>query len=316
MDPVCSAVLLTFGSHWQAGMNYRNPLQKIQAVDQAFSRYAVVQQVAAFDLFSRDIVCDFARFSQWARTHIAALAHEHAAALLTPQERWGVSPCCNEMANKLGDLKDRLSDLKDLLAWTPSPKAKSVFPILDLLRMIRNRIVHADSLIGSDLAEFSNSSELKAALKAFQIHFARREFPALPPFHRGRPLELRPVHAIFAGVVLYEFAKELNEHVCSHMTEDEFIDMAFFYGVLTEFHAYRTVRHRTAEARISFFLRGRHMVGSSVEQAPIIHRLRSQTVNQRKKQTSDLTNLWQVACDRHAELCELERQPAGGTNAP
>ena len=52
-------------SHWTLGKNFREPVRKAQEVNRAFSRYAAVQQVAAFDLFSRNIVGDFARFSQW-----------------------------------------------------------------------------------------------------------------------------------------------------------------------------------------------------------------------------------------------------------
>jgi hypothetical protein len=199
-------------------------------------------------------VCDFARFSHWAREHVLDLEHDHYLVLFTPQKRWGMSPCCNEMANKV---KDRLPDMERLLSWKPSAKARAIAPLFDLCRMIRNRIVHADSLIGSELETFSRSAEIKSALKAFHTYFTRREFPPLPIFERGRLLDLLPVHAIFFGAVLYEFAKELNEHVCSNMTDGESIDMAFYYGALVDFHPYRTIRHRTAAARVSYFLDGR-----------------------------------------------------------
>jgi hypothetical protein len=143
-------------SHWTAGKNYAEPVRKTQEVNRSFSRYAVVQHIAAFDLFSRKIVCDFARFSEWARKHVPDLAHDHQLVLLTPQERWGMAPCCNEMANKIGDLKDRLTDLQRLLAWSPSAKLKCIEPLFDICRMTRNRIVHSDALIGWSWPSFRN----------------------------------------------------------------------------------------------------------------------------------------------------------------
>jgi hypothetical protein len=295
-------------SHWTAGKNFAEPVRKTHEVNRTFSRYAVVQHVAAFDLFSRNIVCDFARFSQWGRKHAPDLAHDHQLVLLTPQERWGMSPCCNEMANKLGDLKDRLSDLQRLLCWSPSAKLTAIASLFDLCRMIRNRIVHGDAVIGSELAEFSESSDVKGALKAFGTHFSRREFPVLPTFERGRLLDLKPVHAIFFGGVLYEFAKELNEHVCSKMTDGEFVDMAFYYGALAEFHAFRTIKHRTAAARVSYFVEGRYVLGSSIGQDAVIHRLKSQEINTRRRNKDLATDLWKIACQRHEELSKLERK--------
>ncbi|MGD0076968.1 MAG: hypothetical protein ABSD31_21980, partial [Candidatus Binataceae bacterium] len=294
-------------SHWTSGKNYAEPVRKTHDVNRTFSRYAVVQHAAAFDLFSRNIVCDFARFSQWAREHVPGLEHDHILVLYTPQKRWGMSPCCNEMANKIGDLKDRLPDMERLLLWKPSAKVKSIEPLFDLCRMIRNRIVHADSLIGSELETFSASAAVTTALKAFRTHFTRRDAPPLPVFERGRLLDLLPVHAIFFGAVLYEFAKELNDHVCSNMTDGEFIDMAFYYGALADFHSYRTIRHRTAAARVSYFLDGRYLLGKSISREAVIRRLKSQEVKVRDKNEDIETDLWKITGQRHQELSELEK---------
>jgi hypothetical protein len=81
--------------HWTAGKKYADPLRKACAVNKTFSRYALVEHVAAFDLFSRNLVADFARFSHWGRTYLAGLSHAHQLVLLTPQARWGMSSCCN-----------------------------------------------------------------------------------------------------------------------------------------------------------------------------------------------------------------------------
>lgn len=309
MDLACSAEFVDACgvSHWTTGKNYSEPLRKTHEVNRTFSRYAVVQHVAAFDLFSRNIVCDFARFSHWARKHIPDLSHTHELVLLTPQERWGMSPCCNEMANKLGDLKDRLVELRKLLSWSPSPRLEAITPLFDLCRMIRNRVVHGDALIGSELAEFSDSSDLTVSLKAFRTHFTRREFPQLPKFERGRLLDIKPVHAIFFGAVVYEFAKELNEHVCSKLTDGEFIDMAFYYGALSDFHPYRTIRHRTAINRVNYFL-GRYLLGSSIGHSAVIRRLKSQEIKASRNGKKDLTDLWKIACKRHDQLSELEKE--------
>jgi hypothetical protein len=167
--------------------------------------------------------------------------------------------------------------------------------------MIRNRIVHGDALVGSELEEFSTSSHIKKALQAFRTHFSRREFPPLPIFERGRPLDIKPVHVIFFGNVLYEFAREINDHVCSKMTDVEFIDMAFFFGALAEFHPYRTIRHRTAEARVTYFA-GRYVLGDPVGNHAVVSRLKSQRITSGKEPT----DLWRIACYRHRELSAIE----------
>jgi hypothetical protein len=147
----------------------------------------------------------------------------------------------------------------------------------------------------------------RPVVKAFRTHFTRREFPSLPEFERGRLLDLLPVHAIFFGAVLYEFAKELNEHVCSNMTDGEFIDMAFYYGALADFHPYRTIRHRTAAARVSYFLDGRYLLGKSIGREAVIRRLKSQEVTIRHKNKNFETDLWKITGERHQKLTELEK---------
>jgi hypothetical protein len=279
-------------SHWTPGKNYAEPLRKTDEVNRTFTRYAIVQHVAAFDLFSRNIVCDFARFSHWARKHVADLAHNHQLVLLTPQERWGMPPCCNEMGNKLGDLRDRLIDLQRLLSWSLSSKLEAITPLFDLCRMVRNRIVHGDALIGSKLEEFSESSNMASAFNAFRKHFTRRSSPSMPKFERGRLLDLKPVHAIVFGAVLYEFAKELNQHVCSIMIDNEFIDMALYYGALVDFHAYRTMKHRTAGDRVRYFLDGRYVLGIPIGRDAVIRRLKSQEIETRRMNKDVSTDLW------------------------
>jgi hypothetical protein len=148
---------------------------------------------------------------------------------------------------------------------------------------------------------------VKAALTAFRTHFSRGEFPPLPVFERGRLLDLKPVHAIFFGGVLYEFAKELNEHVCSKIMDGEFIEMAFYYGALAEFHPYRTIKHRTAEARVCYFLDGRYALGHSFSRTAVIRRLKSQEINGRHKNKEVVTNLWKIARERHDEIAQLKR---------
>ena len=116
------------------------------------------------------------------------------------------------------------------------------------------------------------------------------------------------MHAIFFGAVLYEFAKEANEHVCTKISDGEFIDMAFYYGVLDDYHPYRTIRHRTASARASYFLEGRYMMRSLLGQDAVMLRLRSQAIEVRRKNDNVSTNLWKIACERHDQLSAIEKE--------
>lgn len=288
--------------HWGKGKRYNRAIEKVDSGRAALANQGVIQQAAAFDFFSRNLLLDVMRFSPGARATMQLIKHDHRLLMLSPQRRWVVSHCCNDVVSNLGALSSRLDDLKSWIGWAPSEKLTPTLPLFDLLRRIRNRIAHDDAMIGSDLEEFSGGSEVRDAVRAFQTNYARGEAPSLPVFERGKRLQLEPVNAIFFGAFLYEIAKELNAHATGLLDDGGFIDMAFFYSMVVDEHPFRTKRHRSAEARINYFLIERYLRGDGNPGAQaIIQRLNNETLI--AERPSKLTSTaWRVALDRHAQL--------------
>ena len=213
-----------------------------------------------------------------------------------------MSPCCNEIVDRLGDFSDRLDRLQDWLGWIPAPSLVATFPIFHLMRRIRNRITHHDGMIGADLEEYASSRDVTDAIAAFTRDFARRELPQLPAFTRGTSLALHAVHAVLCGAFLYEVAKAVNKHVTDLLSVDEFIDMAFYFSSIVDEHPYRTIRHRSAQNRISHFLSGRYLrTQDLVSGQTIITRLRNQNLSSRDRPEAN-TTCWRVARERHDQL--------------
>ncbi|MFH2136003.1 MAG: hypothetical protein ABII81_12660 [Pseudomonadota bacterium] len=280
--------------HWGEGKRFPNPINKTQEISEMLCRHVLVQQISAFDLFSRNCISDFSRFSKWASNNCPNLKHEHAYAAKSIQNNWHVSPCCNEVTDKLGDLKERLNQLQQYTHWKPSQKLESIIPLFHLARRIRNRIVHSDGIIGSDLEEYSKSNETSSAFTSFAKGYTKSAPPLLPVFTKGEMLCIAPVHAIFFGAVVYEIAKEINQFICSKMDDDDMVKMAFHYGCLVETHPFRTIRHKTTEARIKHFLSSRYNYKSTLKMKDI-----SVSLNKHKVSNKDATLLWRVAVDRH-----------------
>ncbi|OJT95330.1 MAG: hypothetical protein BGN83_18990 [Rhizobium sp. 63-7] len=286
--------------HWGKGKRFPNQIEVVQNGTAEVAHHGIIRHAAAFDNFTRNITIECARFSESGRASLGKLAHTHSLVKKSPQGRWVVCSCCQEKADTIGNLARRLETMEEWLGWRPSPKLADIFPMFHLMRRIRNRIAHYDSMVGADLEEYSESKEVQDAIVHFRKHYAKRDVPTLPKFRRGARISLTAVNSILFGSMLYEIAGEINEHACSMITEREFVDMAFFYSSIVEEHPYRTVQHRTAEARVNYFLdrylrRGTRSVGLR----DIIDRLGSKTVS---SESTEPTTLWSVAVQRHREL--------------
>lgn len=288
--------------HWGRGKAFG--VSNVRQIQSDFANFGVVHQTSAFDQFSTSLVIEIAKFSSKARSKYEVLSHDHALLIKSPQSRWVMSPCCNELTDKIGKLSVRLETLKQRLDWVPSSKLVAIFPIFHLARKIRNSITHRDSMIGADLAEFRASSDVTAAFESFRTEYAQRDLPVFPDFHRGDRIKLEPVHAIFFGAVLNEIAKELNLHAVSLLEFEEFIDMAFYYSCMPDNHPFRTIRHKSAEARVKHFLSNRYWrQRSKISTAAVIARLASQKLES-SAQSTQAPSLWTVALQRHRELTE------------
>jgi len=288
-------------AHWSEARTFPDPVGKVSQIGDMLCHHVIVQQVAAFDLFTRAVVSDLARFSGWARSSRSELSHSHALSVLSTQGRWVVSPCCYELENKVGDLINRLSDLEHLIGWTPSKKLRSITPLFHLARMCRNRIVHSDGLVGSELSEYCQSEEVRGALTEYRKHYSRADLPQLPHWQRGHALRLAPTNSIFFGAVLYEFAKEINAYVCSKLTQKEYVEMAFFYSCLVETHQARTIKHRDAGARIAHFLASRYLFSETSSIGEISAHLKERALGKKGKSEVE-TTLWKIALERHEAL--------------
>ena len=288
--------------HWGKGKHYRSAVEKVDAGIAALGEQGVIQHVAAFDVFTRSAVQDASRFCAQARNGFKELNHRHELLRLSSAKRWVSHHCCNDVATRLGPLSKRLGELKQWISWTPSQKLSPTLPLFDLIRSIRNRIAHDGGIVGADLAEISGSPEVAAALVAFRSGYARRDLPPLPQFVRGQSLRLDAVHAILFGAFLYEIAKEVNVYIASLLVDDEFIDMAFYYSSLVEEHPFRTVRHRSAENRVCYFLTERYLREANAPGPErVIKRLASQIVVEPGEPAHD-TTYWKVALARHKVL--------------
>lgn len=292
--------------HWGNGKKFPKPVEKTSQIGAMFCRHILVQQVSAFDLFSTSVISDFARFSGWARSHMPELAHDHKLIALSPQKKWVSSPCCNELADKCGDLKSRISDLGRLIGWHPSSKLANIIPLVDLARMARNRVVHSDSIVGSDLEETLKSKSTQTAFSYFQSHYSRGDLPALPKWERGEELELAPESAIFFGAVLSEVAKEINAYACSKLTDKEYVEMAFYYSCFVETHPGRTIRHRDLDGRIKNYLSSRYMFDSASRIKTIYQHLKDPII-EKVGGSEEKTTLWKIALQRHHALVEYEK---------
>lgn len=302
-------------SHWSEGKRFPDPVRKTTQIGEMLCHQVLVQQVAAFDLFSRSVLSDFSRFSSWARENCPELKHDHALLAFSPQGRWVASPCCYEQENKLGDLIERLTDIERITLWKPSERLKPILPLFDLARMCRNRIVHSDGVVGSDLAEFSQGNDVKNALLDFRKQYTKSDIPILPQWKRGDPLHITPENAIFFGAVIYEIAKEINIYICSNISDDEFVEMAFFYSCIVETHSFRTIRHRDAEARIKHFLASRYLYREASRIKDVCTPLKVKIYGGKGRSTIE-TTMWKVALEKHDALREFEAQtisnPLGG----
>lgn len=291
--------------HWPVGKRFPNPIKKTLQIGQMLCHQVLVQQVSAFDLFSRSIVSDFSRFSTWARSNCPELSHDHSLLILSPQNRWIASPCCNEQENKLGDLVNRLDDIERITRWKPSKHLQRIKPLFDVARMCRNRIVHYDGVVGSDLEEFAMSSAVKVALADYRQYYAKADIPLLPKWRRGGSLDINPENAIFFGAVLYEFAKEINIYACSKMSDNDFVEMAFFYSCILDTHSFRTIKHRDAEARIKYFLASRYLYKEAGRIKDVCRPLKNEISSGNGKSTVTTTK-WKIALDKHQALRQFE----------
>jgi len=291
--------------HWAEGKRFPDPVRKTAQIGEMLCHQVLVQQISAFDLFSRSVLSDFSRFSQWARKNCSELSHDHALLILSPQGRWVASPCCNEQENKLGDLVNRLADIERITLWKPSTRLKSILPLFDLARMCRNRIVHCDGVIGSDLAEFSQGNDVKNALHEFRKQYTKSDLPILPQWNRGDSLHITPENAIFFGAVIYEVAKEINLYVCSKLSDNEFVEMAFFYSCIVDTHPFRTIRHRDAEARIKYFLASRYLYKDASRFKDVCTPLKGTVYSKKGKVATEMT-MWKIALEKHVALRESE----------
>ncbi|WP_130740817.1 hypothetical protein [Rhizobium ruizarguesonis] len=286
--------------HWAKGKRFPNQIEVVQNGIAEVAHHGVIRHAAAFDNFTRNIVIECARFSKSGRQSLDKLGHSHSLVQKNPQGRWVVCPCCHEKADTIGNLATRLETMQEWLGWRPSPKLADVFPMFHLMRRIRNRIAHYDSMVGADLEDYSESKDVQDSIANFRKHYAKRDVPALPKFRRGNRISLAAVNSILFGSMLYEIAGEVNNHACGMINEHEFIDMAFFYSSIVEEHPYRTVRHRTAEARINYFLdRYLRRATRTVTERDIIDRLQSQIISD---SSAEKVTLWSIAVQRHREL--------------
>jgi len=291
--------------HWSPGKNFTNPTAKTTKIEELFCWHMLVQQVSSFDILTRSIVSDLARFSASARTALPNLMHDHALLMLSPQARWVSTSCCNEIENEFGDLRNRIDDLERLISWRPSASLAKIRPLLDLARMARNRVVHADGLVGSELEEFSRSKEVAHAHAHFAKHYTKAPPPSLPIWKRGHALNLPPAIAIFFGAVLYEFARELNTYTCGMITDKEFVEMAFFYSCVVDTHSGRTKRMNDTEGRVRNYLSERYLFGDSNSVKNVQTLLNDQIVGQHNNKKVNST-FWKVALSRHQELVKYE----------
>lgn len=292
--------------HWSVGKKFPDPVPKTAQIGEMFCRHVLVQQVAAFDLFTRSVVSDFSRFSSWARTNCEELAHSHSLVVLSSQDRWVSASCCHEQENKLGLLSSRLTDVQKLIKWKPSKCLEEILPLFDLARICRNRVVHSDGLVGAELEEVSASAEVKSALKEFRKHYMKADAPLLPHWARGASMSISPENAIFFGAVLYEIAKEINSYVCEKITDAEFVEMAFYYSCVVETHSFRTIKHRAAEARIKHFLASRYLYKEASKIKNVSIPLKRTVATQSRKRQTVETTLWKVALERHEQLHKQE----------
>ncbi|WP_215762550.1 hypothetical protein [Acetobacter sp. P1H12_c] len=288
--------------HWGKGKHYKNADEKVDFALASLAEQGIIQHVAAFDLFTRNLVQDIVRFSSRARATLPHCNHDHQLLRLSPAHRWVSNHCCHDLSGKLDTLSKRLDELKLWLGWRPSAKLAVTLPLFDLIRSIRNRIAHDDGMIGSDLQKLAASEEVKTAFAMFRAEYAKRDLPVLPAFKRGQRLNMKTVHAILFGAFLYEIAKELNVHATTLLNDEEYIDMAFYYSCVVEEHPFRTRRHRSAANRIAYFLaerywRDRVAPGTSA----IRNRLDGEALVD-ITQPEFNTSYWKVALSRHQEL--------------
>lgn len=299
-------------THWSEGKRFPNPVDKTQEIGELLCNQVIVQQISAFDLFSKSVVADFARFSSWARKNCEQLQHNHKLVQLSPQGRWVVSSCCNEVGNKLTDLKSRLSEIVSMTNWKLSAELVEIEPLFHLARLCRNRIVHSDGIVGSELEEFSKSKEVADAHNKFREKFARAELPLLPKLIRGSRIVFSSANAIYFGAVLYEFARSLNIYVCEKLTEKEFVEMGFFYSCLVETHSARVIRHRNAEGRINYFLTERYLFKETSKIKDVSFYLKDKAVGGSGKDVTE-TTYWKIALARHDVLHLAEKLEASGS---
>ena len=293
-------------THWGEGKRFPNPVNKTREIGDMLCNQVLVQQISAFDLFSRSVLSDFSRFSGWARKHCQELAHDHALVKLSPQGKWVVSPCCNEVENKLTDLKSRIQELSSMTHWKLPADLQSIEPLFHLARQCRNRIVHSDGIVGSELEEFAESKEISGAHENFRNKYARADLPELPKLIRGNRIILSPANAIYFGAVLYEFARSLNEYVCQKLTGKEFVEMGFFYSCLVETHSARIIKHRDAGARIKYFLTERYLFQETSKIKDASFYLKEKVTAAKGKDTIEST-YWKIALARHEALHALEK---------
>lgn len=288
--------------HWAKGKHYKSADEKVDTALVSLADQGVIQQVAAFDLFTRNLVQDTVRFSARARNTLPHCKHDHQLLRFSPANRWVSNHCCHDLSGRLDTMSRRLDELKLWLGWRPTARLAATLPMFDLIRSIRNRIAHNDGVIGADLQDVAASEEIKAALAAFRTEYTKRDLPALPAFKRGQRLNMTTVHAILFGAFLYEIAKELNAYAASLLNDEEYIDMAFYYSCVVEEHPFRTVRHRSAANRIAYFLAERYWRDSAAPGASAItNRLAGKTLVH-SSQSRFNSSYWKVALSRHQEL--------------
>ncbi len=159
-----------------------------------------------------------------------------------------------------------------LIGVVPPQADLALLPVFDFFRRCRNRILHQDGRAGSELIDFSKSTELQKAFKSLAPRVLRMT-PDLPSLAESEPIVLTPAHAILFLVVVQTLFNALAYRVRSKLDENGYLRMVAHYAYGSSHHPFRQDRYKDVLYPATTFLRQRYTVGK-LNKEELIRRFR------------------------------------------
>jgi hypothetical protein len=254
---------------WGKGKSFPKPTKTLDTVINNLAYNALLQAFSGFEFFLTHLIADLANFS---KLQMTTFKHAHTDSDYNPRTPPSFPKCCfayAEQYSKSNILSNRIKSLKNDLGIT-DPILDNLLGIFNYFRLVRNCIIHLEGMVDKDLMDQFESNEFIDSYKFWNRNFSRSKAPTLPSIERGKKIDIKIFHSIFASAVNYKIGQIFNKKAIEILDVEGVVKMASYYSILIDKHEYRTIRKaNSADASVSNYLSNRYLVKSVTKEKTI-----------------------------------------------